>query len=758
MFVSQRHSFLSARGLLASVALLPAIAAAQTNPEDWEDKQEIIVTAPSLAGSVAIPIPADVVLDAGAIQSYGVSSVADLLTALSAQTRSGRGRGAGRPVVLLNGKRISGFAELRDFPTEAIQRVEILPEDAALRFGYAADQRVINFILKPGFNAVTLEAELGAPTQGRRTDQEFEAGLVRIGDKGRINLDAEYTRYGAILEKERGISAAQPDQTAYRTVAPSLRALKLNSVINRTLGGGVDATLSVQHDQSDTQSLLGLRPDVGGSDAIKRDVKVRTLSAGLSLDGRAAGFGWTATGSAERTTTTNLTDPSGITATSRDAARARLASGAASLSATGPLMSLPAGPATINLTIGVDVKDIESRAVRAGIASSGDLGRDEYLARVNLDLPLTSRRRAVASMLGDISLNLNGSYRDLSDFGGLESFGYGVNWSPLSGVTLLASRVREGIAPTPAQLGDPLLTTPNALVFDYGRGETALVSLTTGGNIGLQQETRRDTKFGLTYEPKWFEGLTVTANYFRNRTTDPIAAFPALLPAIAAAFPERVTRDAEGALVALDQRALNFLASRSDQLRWGLSMQRQIAASGPPAARGAASASFGSFGRGQGGRWSLSVYHTLKFSDEIDLALGGPRLDLLNGAAIGQTGGTPRHMLEVEGGWFNRGIGVRLNGTHQTASSVQTTNREGDLRFSDLTTLNLRLFLNFDQKRALVAAAPVLKGVRLALRVDNLFNDVQKVRDATGQTPLRYQRGYMDPVGRRVEVSLRKIF
>ena len=44
------------------------------------------------------------------------------------------------------------------------------------------------------------------------------------------------------------------------------------------------------------------------------------------------------------------------------------------------------------------------------------------------------------------------------------------------------------------------------------------------------------------------------------------------------------------------------------------------------------------------------------------------------------------------------------------------------------------------------------------LRIDNLLNDIQNVRDANGLVPVRYQRGYLDPVGRRIEVSLRKIF
>jgi len=756
----------SPRSALAALALSAACApawATQSVPDDAADPmQDIIVTAPALAGSVNIAIPADVVLDSAAIQSYGVSSVADLLSALSAQTRSGRGRGDGRPVVLLNGKRISGFAELRDLPSEAIQRVEILPEDVALRYGYAADQRVINFILRPGFKAVTLEGEIGGPTSGGRTDLEFETGLVRIGQKGRVNLDAEYTRTGSILESERGVVASGTDQTAYRTLSPTLDALKLNAVVNQTLPGDVGATFSLQHDRTDNQALLGLRTGVAAIVPLERDTRARNVSGGLSLDGRLSQFNWTANASAQRTTTRTLTDQNGTSPSGRDDAKSRLTVGSAVLSATGPLIALPAGPATVNLTAGFDARDIVSTSTRSGVLTNGSIGRDDLNGRVNLDIPLTSRRRAVAAVVGDVSINVNGGIRDLSDFGRLTSYGYGLTWSPVRGLTLLTSYVAEEAAPTPSQLGDPVILTPNALVFDYVRGETALVTLTSGGNALLRGEKRRDTKFGLTYEPQWLEGLTLTGNYFRNRSTDPVAAFPALTPVIAAAFSQRVTRNAAGQLVALDQRALNFLATRSDQLRWGLSFQKQFGQAGPGSggagARGPRGGGFGSFGGGQGGRWSVSLYHVVKFLDEIDVAANAPTLDLLGGDAIAQTGGAPRHTLELEGGWFFKGIGFRVNGAHQTATNVRIGSASDALQFSDLTTLNLRMFINFDQRPSVLKAVPMLKGTRLAIRIDNLLNDIQNVRDANGLVPVRYQRGYLDPVGRRVEVSLRKIF
>ncbi len=68
---------------------------------------------------------------------------------------------ASAPVLLLNGQRISGFRELRDIPTEAIQRVDILPEEVALKYGYRADQKVVNIVLRPRFRSTTVQVGAG---------------------------------------------------------------------------------------------------------------------------------------------------------------------------------------------------------------------------------------------------------------------------------------------------------------------------------------------------------------------------------------------------------------------------------------------------------------------------------------------------------------------------------------------------------------------------------------------------------------------
>jgi outer membrane receptor protein involved in Fe transport len=77
------------------------------------------------------------------------------------------------------------------------------------------------------------------------------------------------------------------------------------------------------------------------------------------------------------------------------------------------------------------------------------------------------------------------------------------------------------------------------------------------------------------------------------------------------------------------------------------------------------------------------------------------------------------------------------------------------LRFSPLLLVNVRAFVDAER---VFGPSDWTKGMRLSLNVLNAFNDHQKVRDSFGNTPLQYQPGYRDPLGRTIELELRKVF
>ena len=112
-----------------------------------------------------------------------------------------------------------------------------------------------------------------------------------------------------------------------------------------------------------------------------------------------------------------------------------------------------------------------------------------------------------------------------------------------------------------------------------------------------------------------------------------------------------------------------------------------------------------------------------------------------------------RHNVTMEGGLFHNGLGARLSANYASGSQVD------NLSFHDLATFDLRLFMNLEQQQWLAGENPgFLKGARLSLRVDNLFDAQQRVTDETGTVPLSYQPWLVDPLGRTFEIEFRKVF
>ncbi|MDR6788834.1 hypothetical protein J2Y58_002199 [Sphingomonas sp. BE138] len=912
--------------LLASTAALPAAAqqaaapanapaqatAAEPEPEE-ESSEDIVVTGSrTQRGAVVGDIAPEQQLSPADIRSYGVSSVTELLNELSPQTRSGRGAG-GAPVVLLNGRRISGFQEIRDLPTEAIQRVDILPEEVALKYGYRADQRVVNFVLRRRFKAVTAEAEDRFATEGGRNTPGGELDLLRIRGDKRVNLHLEYSRPGALTEAERDIiqapnaaavggnvssqnrGAIDPlfgnattlgvpasaatvapalgdfsttrnttDQGAYRTLLPQQRTFSANGTYATTIFGNTSASLNATVDHNVTRALRGLAEvdldlPVGSPfspfavpvrltrafddvPALTQRVETTDLHLGGTLNGDRGQWRWSLTGNLDRDESNTLTTtgldasalqagidafdplanpyaPLSLGASPADRGRSVATSAGLDALAAGPLFLLPAGYANTSIRIGASTSDFTSDSFRRGVASSADIGRDVANAQLNLDLPIANRAQGVLSALGRLSINGNLAVDQLSDFGTLWTIGYGANWTPITGVRVLASVTEEDEAPSAQQLGNPTVTTPGVRVFDYVRGTTATVTTVTGGNPNLIADNRHALKLGVDITPWSARQINFRADYTRQTTDDPIAAFPSATAAIEAAFPDRFQRDTAGNLLRIDSRPINFARSETSQLRYGVNLsfrikselQKRIEAyragegpnpfeglrppggerrpdrpatdptrpdgsamnggrpdaggapqGGPPGGgRGFGGRGFGGGGGGQaGGRVQFALYHTWHLTERVTVADGGPVLDLLNGDAIGAAGGQARHELEGQAGYVNNGLGARLSVNYQSGTRVNggTAAAPETLDFGGLATANLRLFADLGGNIDWVRAHPWMRGMRVSVQLDNLFNTRRDVRDQSGAVPIGFQPGYLDPVGRTIRVSVRKLF
>jgi hypothetical protein len=504
-----------------------------------------------------------------------------------------------------------------------------------------------------------------------------------------------------------------------------------------------------------------------------------------------------------------------------DRARSVSTAANADLLFTGPVLTLPGGEIQASIRAGFNTQDLSSHTLRGGVETDRDLSRTRENGQISLDIPIASRRRAFLSALGNLSANFNLAVQHLSDFGTLRTLGGGLNWSPIVPLSVIASMTDEEGPPSIGQLGDPVITTPNVRVFDLVRQETVDVTQIAGGNPALRADHRRVYKLGVTLKPIKDKDLSVSANYTSQRIENPIAGFPTATPEIEAAFPDRFTRDASGRLMRIDARPVNFARSRSQQLRWGINFSAPVgkaqqppaggfggffgggrggtrggqggagttspAAGGqtaqpapgtPPAAggdrpRGGAGGGrggggggrggFGGFGGGRGqGRLQFSLYHTWHFRDDILIRPGVPLLDLLHGSAVGGSGGQPQHEIQFQGGFFKNGMGGWISANWQSGTSVRGGPIPGggtasDLHFSSLATVGLRLFADLGSQ-PLARKHPFFRGARVSIGVDNLFDTRLRVRDQNGVTPLSYQPGYLDPLGRVVRISFRKLF
>lgn len=803
----------SALAVTATVAAeQPADTVATTDADpDYEDirEEDIVVTAPRLRGQLETDFSAETELDEAAIASYGVSNVEELLTAIAPQTRSGRGRGSGRPIILVNGRRIGGFGEVRNLPPEAIAKVEVFPEEVALQYGYSADERVVNLVLKPNFRQVAVEAEGGIPTQGGRFQSEIEPSFLMIGNNGRFNLNAGWEHQTLLRESERNLDYDDPllaAQAPARSLLGASDTYKIDGTIQRSLNKTTDASLNVRFDQTDSLSLLGPRlNDV--TDPLRRDGRSRNLAATASVNGMLGDWRWAVSSNYADADQRTLTDRNTL-AGGRDRFDSSQQTFGGNANISGGLGDGWAGPIRVSATASYSGLRYDSRSDRAGTITETDLARDLPGVFGSLTVPLLDPEYE-AGNIGRVSLTLSGQYQDPSDFAALKSWGANLNWGVTDNLSLIASFNSDEAAPGIQQLGAAPLVTPAVNYYDFRTGQTVQIITTAGGNPNLLAEQRRDLKLGLNWSPPMLEGLNFSVNYNRNKSYDTANSFPLLTPEIEAAFPDRVTRIG-GVLVALDQRPVNFDRTENSQIRWGFNFgksfgqqqqggpgagggqrgQRPAGASavpppggegappppregarqgaGGPGGPGGGGPRFGGGGRGpgghggmfggpQGGRWQVSLYHTIKLTDTVLIRPGVPELDLLNGSATGSSGGSNRHLFELDGGVFNKGLGVRLSAKYDSGSTV-TGGTAGNLNFGDLATFNLRVFMDFSQKPKLTEKLPFLKGSRLRLSVDNIFDAQRKITDGNGIVPLNYQPGYIDPLGRYIELEWRKAF
>ncbi len=756
--------------------------------EENGDEEEIVVTGQRARGSVVGDIPPEKTLNAGDVRATGATNITELLAALAPEIGSSRGRGGGQPVVLLNGQRVSGFRELRDIPTEAIQRVEILPEEVALKYGYRADQRVVNIVLRQRFRSTVAQLAANTATEGGYVGGSADLTRLMIQRNGRTQFNLHAEGNGMLTEDERDIrisaTAARRDRRpgARRALAhrKAARRPRLGDVqppgVRQRLGDFEHrgrAYRGPQPDRARRHFARAARP--------QHQQRQRTCRGDAQLGQGAVAL--------ERRRQRRLGPrPHPDRARrclpqrprARDAHLGRLdrRPPTGRCSSCRPAMPRPRFSSAWRRSISTAAGAARRTSIPPRSAAPPAPPRSTSICPI-------SRRNRDFSALGNLTLNANAELDQLSDFGSLTTIGAGLNCSPVDRLNFITSWTREEGAPTIQQFGDPVIETPGSRIFDFTTGQTVLVNATTGGNPDLLADRRNVVKLGVNWQPSAKTDLRLRADYVHTTIQQPDfehlrdrgdrGGLPRALRA----------RCRRAQLVSVDLRPVNFDSSQRDTLRARLRLHQAAEVAAAVASRHRSDARRNSAGRAGGGRSGSSSGPPPERSGSVRRRRrGGP------GGGGGGFGGGRGSAGAARFGGGNRGRHPVLADRHHhlrrqgddpsracPSSIISTATRRdrpaarratrsrrrpagstmasacalsanwrsgtrvdsltGDnLHFSPLATFDLRLFANPGDIPELVVKHPWLRGTQVRFEVTNMFDAKPKVRDAAGNVPL----------------------
>lgn len=827
--------------LLAATAQAQEQSAAPT-PDERPEEERADVVVVGKRGSAVTDIAPLAEFDADAVAATGATTVPELLQAIRGATQGADGA---EPIFLLNAQRISGFNEIGSLPPEAIEKVEVLPEQAALKFGFPPNRRVVNFITKARFRQFELKGSAGTTTEWGSATEKANLAMTRLRDGRRLTLGLEYRHTDPLLQSDRDIApdpdvafdaignvtaahggeidpalsaaAGRPvtiapvpaapaerntlagyaaganrprlfDQGPYRTLVPRNDAIKAEAVIADRISETVSGSLSLSAERSRDRTLAGpaavklvvpatnpaspfsgpvvLNRYLTEAGTLRQRQTVTDLRAGVALRGAIAGWRWDFTGTLAQKQTDGHNargvdpqaanaaiaagadpfaplDPALLSDRLTDRTRLRTRAAEAKTVFTNTPLALPAGRMSVTATVEA-ARSTAASTSRGPSPSDLRLGRTRVEASLAIDVPLASRRQDVLPFLGELSVNASASAREIGGFGTLHDATLGVAWSPFAGVQLLASVRRSAAAPDMVQQSTPVTEAPNVPVFDYGNGRTELVTVLLGGNPDLAAERRLVRALTLSVKPFAKHELRLAATFEATTIRDQTGTVYAITPRTEALLPDLFVRDPAGRLVSVQYRPINFGVERQQSLNLTMNIHGKLGKAAP-AAKGKPPAQ-SSYYAGLG--------PSIKFIDRLQLRPGTPELDLLGGDTV-RGWGMSRISGYAYGGINHRGMGLTFNGWYQSASRVRSADPAADLRFSSIVKLNLGAYAGIG---SLLPREKWAQRLRLGLDVSNVTDARQEVRDRNGITPNRFQPAYLDPIGRTVTVSLRKLF
>lgn len=817
---------------------------AGASPIDAAQPDDIVVTAERYGEAV---IAAETELGEDQIAAYGADSIAELIKDI-APLANGAG---GDLVILVNGERIGNSSEISIYPPEVLNRLAILPPEAAARYGYPAGQRVVNLVLKKKFANWQGEGGLTVATAGGRRSDRMSVGRFVIQGPTRWNVQLQVSRDSALLKSERTVpsdggpidlaghivavnggeidpalsalagapvtSAAIPpgalfraplladfvatanaaqldDPGRYETLLPSGRRIGLNIGATRRLGS-FNASLGLNVNSSRTRGLFGipmtsiaipagspwspfandvmLIRGLAGERALQNSQVNRSVGLSFTLSGAIGDWQTSFTANYSRNWTRSSLER-GIDVQNiqgmidaHDPAfnpygpwqetllrvrrnRSRGENIGAQLNMSRPLIELPAGRLTTNLSVRASISRSHSRLYGDVVDSPRAIEAEgrQLNGQLSFNIPLLSRSRGPIKILGDASADFTISGDVATGAKLRRRYGGALNWSPFVFLQLRGSFDYQQMFPSFDQLNGPRIESVNR-IYDFAKQEFVEPIWITGGNPELKEGSRQSLLLSGVLRPFNSQIATFNFGYRKALAKGGTTSFPELTPIIEAAFPERIARDASGRLVAIDARAINIAHESSSYLATGVTLQFAGGATGE---KGGARADMGRDPL----QFSVSLTHGWQLTNQLLVREGVPVIDYLDG-----DGGQSRHNISLQIVAGRRGLGANLTGNWNSAARLRdpaAANGLGDFRYKAWSMFNLGLFIEPEHLGARAKEKNWLSNLKISLDIDNLLAGYRRVTLGDGSTPAGYSRDEVDPLGRTIRLSIRKRF
>lgn len=167
------------------------------------------------------------VLDRATIEKQGVTSVAEVLSRISANGAginrtfnnggdgsseiSLRNLGSSRTLVLVDGRRwvqtLGGSVDLNTIPAAIVERIEVLKDGASAIYGSDAIAGVVNIITRKDFDGAEVRTHLGQFNQGDGARNSIDATVGVSGERGNVVMSISRVEEEAVMAGDRALSA-----------------------------------------------------------------------------------------------------------------------------------------------------------------------------------------------------------------------------------------------------------------------------------------------------------------------------------------------------------------------------------------------------------------------------------------------------------------------------------------------------------------------------------------------------------------------